>query len=93
MIDISAVQAFHGIAEIMEMVENAKRYGFISIHTLPCWIDEVRRLLPDTSGILVGGPIGFPSGGHKTDTKVVETSELLLLRLALAGLQVEQHWK
>jgi deoxyribose-phosphate aldolase len=77
MIDISAVQASHGIAEIMEMVENAKRYGFISIHTLPCWVGDVRRLIPETSGILVGGPIGFPSGGHKTNTKVAEARELL----------------
>ena len=77
MIDISAVQASHGIAEIMEMVENAKRYGFISIHTLPCWVGDVRRLIPETSGILVGGPIGFPSGGHKTNTKVAEARGLL----------------
>ena len=77
MIDISAVQASHGIAEITEMVDNAKKYGFISIHTLPCWVGDVRRLIPDNSGILVGGPIGFPSGGHKTTTKVEEAKELL----------------
>jgi deoxyribose-phosphate aldolase len=77
MIDISAVQASHGIAEITEMVDNAKKYGFISIHTLPCWVGDVRRLIPDNSGILVGGPIGFPSGGHKTTTKVAEAKGLL----------------
>ena len=77
MIDISAVQASHGIAEIIEMVENAKQYGFISIHTLPCWVGDVRRLIPETSGILVGGPIGFPSGGHTTNTKVAEAIGLL----------------
>ena len=77
MIDISAVQAYHGSAEIMEMVENAKRYGFISVHTLPCWLGEVRRLLSDNSDILVGGPVGFPSGGHKIDTKVAEAKGLL----------------
>lgn len=77
MIDISAVQAFHGIIEIMEMVESAKQYGFYSIHTLPCWVGEVRRLMPETSGILVGGPIGFPSGGHTTNIKVAEARELL----------------
>jgi deoxyribose-phosphate aldolase len=76
-IDISAVQVSHGIAEITEMVESAKQYGFISIHTLPCWVGHVRRLIPETSGILVGGPIGFPSGGHKTNTKVAEARELL----------------
>jgi len=77
MIDISAVQTSHGIAEIMEMVENAKRYGFISVHTLPCWVGDVRRMIPDSSGILVGGPIGFPSGGHKTDIKIAEAKGLL----------------
>ncbi|MGD8293766.1 MAG: deoxyribose-phosphate aldolase [Desulfobacterales bacterium] len=77
MIDISAVQAYHGITEIMEMIENARQYGFISIHTLPCWVGDVRRLIPEDSGILVGGPIGFPSGGHKTDTKVAEAEALL----------------
>jgi deoxyribose-phosphate aldolase len=77
MIDISAVQASHGIAEIKEMVENAKRFGFFSVHTLPCWVGDVRQMVPDTSGILIGGPIGFPSGGHKTDIKVAEAKGLL----------------
>ena len=63
--------------EIREMIENARQYGFISIHTLPCWVGDVRRLIPGDSGILVGGPIGFPSGGHKTDTKVAEAEALL----------------
>lgn len=77
MIDISAVQAFHGEAEIAMMVADAKRYGFGSIHTLPSWVGHVRDMLSDYDNILVGSPIGFPSGGHTTEIKLMEAKGLL----------------
>jgi deoxyribose-phosphate aldolase len=77
MIDISAVQAQHGEAEIRELVTYAKEYSFIAVHALPCWTAFLSELLSDRKDILVGGPIGFPSGGHKTETKVVEAKQLI----------------
>ncbi len=38
LIDISAVQAPHGAAEIRGLVESAKEHHFIAVHVLPCWV-------------------------------------------------------
>jgi deoxyribose-phosphate aldolase len=77
MIDISAVQAQHGEAEIRELVTYAKDYSFIAVHALPCWTKFLSELLSDRKDILVGGPVGFPSGGHKTETKRLEMTQLI----------------
>ena len=77
MIDISAVQASHGEAEILELVNYAKEYGFIAVHALPCWTRYLHELLSDREDILVGGPVGFPSGGHKTEFKILEARQLI----------------
>jgi deoxyribose-phosphate aldolase len=77
MIDISAVQAQHGEAEVRELVHYAKKHNFIAVHALPCWTKFLSELLHDREDILVGGPIGFPSGGHKTETKILEAKQLI----------------
>ncbi len=77
MIDISAVQAQHGEAEIRELVKYAKEYSFIAVHALPCWTKFLSELLGDREDILVGGPVGFPSGAHRTETKLFEAKQLI----------------
>jgi deoxyribose-phosphate aldolase len=77
MIDISAVQTPHGEAEIRELVRVAKEHDFISVHTLPCWTRFLAELLKDRDDILPGGPVGFPSGAHRTDIKIQEARGLL----------------
>jgi deoxyribose-phosphate aldolase len=71
-IDISAVRTPHGEAEIREMVESARRYSFIAVHVLPCWMSFLRGLLASSPEILAGGPVGFPAGAHRTDIKAAE---------------------
>ena len=77
LIDISAVQAPHGEAEIRECVRNAKEFHFIAVHALPCWVTFLKELLADTPDILVGAPVGFPSGAHRTEIKVAEAKLLI----------------
>jgi len=77
LIDISAVQAPHGAAEIRALVDNARRYHFIAVHVLPCWVTWLKSLLADAPDILVGAPVGFPAGAHRTEIKAAEARFLV----------------
>jgi deoxyribose-phosphate aldolase len=77
LIDISAVRTPHGECEIREMVANAKDYRFIAVHALPCWVSFLRELLAGETDIMIGAPVGFPSGAHKTDVKIAEAKALI----------------
>jgi len=77
MIDISAVQAFHGEADIRDLVRVAHTHGFGAVHVLPAWIPYARSLLEGVSGISLGSPVGFPSGGSHTLIKRAEAVQLV----------------
>ena len=77
LIDVSTVRTPHGEAEIQELVGHAKKYRFIAVHALPCWVSLLSDLLSEEPDISVGAPIGFPSGAHKTRTKVIEAEQLI----------------
>jgi deoxyribose-phosphate aldolase len=77
LIDISAVQAPHGATEIRNLVRNAKEFHFMAVHVLPCWVTFLKELLVDSPDILIGAPVGFPSGAHRTEIKVAEARLLL----------------
>lgn len=77
MIDISAVQAFHTELDVQTVARSAREGGFIAAHALPHFMPLLRRLIPAGGPTLVGGPVGFPSGGHATSTKVVEARTLV----------------
>lgn len=75
-VDISCVQASHSRADVEELARRAASGGFVSAHVLPGWLPVLRDLLTG-SGVLAGSPVGFPSGGATTATKVAEARELL----------------
>jgi deoxyribose-phosphate aldolase len=75
--DISTVRTHHTLADIEQNVEYAKKYRFINVHVLPCWVKTLSAMLKDVEGVYVGSPIGFPGGGHCTNIKIAE-AELLL---------------
>ena len=77
MIDVSAVQAFNSEQDVRELAEIAVRRGFIMAHALPHFVPLLRSLIPRGGQTKVGGPVGFPSGGHSTATKIVEAQELV----------------
>jgi deoxyribose-phosphate aldolase len=76
LIDISAVQAFHTADDVRALASFAVRHDFIAAHVLPNFVPLLRKLLPKGGATLVGGPIGFPSGGHQTSTKIAEAQAL-----------------
>ncbi len=76
-VDISAVRAQHGEREIREMVQRAKEHRFVAVHVLPAWVPFLRALLEGERDILIGAPVGFPSGGHTTAAKVAEARALV----------------
>lgn len=78
LIDISAVQTPHGANEIRELVKYAKEYKFVAVHVLPCWITFLKEMITEKDEIIIGSPAGFPSGGHKTEVKVLEVKQMLL---------------
>ena len=77
LIDISAVQAPHGAAEIRTLVGSAREFHFMAVHVLPCWVTYLKELLADSPDILIGAPVGFPSGAHLTEIKIAEARLLL----------------
>ena len=77
LIDISAVRTHHTMSDIEEIVGYAKEYKFINVHVLPNWMKQLSEMLKDVEGEYAGGPVGFPSGAHKTETKVVEAKGLI----------------
>lgn len=76
MIDISCVRANHTIDEIDRMIAAAKEHRFICVFTLPSYTSYIAQQLKDEPDILVGGTVGFPSGGDTTSVKVFQAKEL-----------------
>lgn len=77
LIDISAVRGHHTLKDIEEVVNYAKKYGFINVHVLPNRMAQLSEMLKDVSGVYAGGPVGFPSGAHCTRTKILEAQGLI----------------
>jgi deoxyribose-phosphate aldolase len=44
----------------------------VEVYALPCWITFLRELLANSLDILVGAPVGFPSGGNCTEIELAE---------------------
>jgi deoxyribose-phosphate aldolase len=74
--DLSCVRTNHAESDIRHLAEEAMRWSCINAHVLPGWVPLLRSLLSG-SDTLVGSPVGFPSGGVSTRTKLVETQVLL----------------
>jgi deoxyribose-phosphate aldolase len=81
MIDLSAVRADDDEQSIQALVAAACKYHCHLVTILPSHTLLVKALLRDAgqdgSSILVGGNVGFPSGGQSTRIKAAETRELV----------------
>ncbi len=77
LIDISAVRTQHNAQDIEVLAKLAERYHFINVHVLPCWVSMLAERIRHLSDVYVGAPVGFPSGGHTTKTKLAEAEQLI----------------
>lgn len=59
-------------SEIENLVEEAKKYGFVGICVPPFWVKKAKREIGEAPIQLVT-VIGFPLGYNMTETKVFET--------------------
>lgn len=76
LIDISAVQAQHGDEEIRAMVAAATEHHFVAVHVLPCWVPFLKGQLAG-SDVMIGAPVGFPAGAHRSEIKAAEARYLV----------------
>ncbi len=76
MIDLSCVRITSNKADIEEMVDAARRYGFGQVSVLQCMIPYTRQLLADAPGVRVVGNVSFPSGSDSTSLKVLQAKEM-----------------
>lgn len=77
LIDISAVRTESTWNDIKSLVELAEKYHFINVHVLPNWVSALADMLKDIDGVYVGSPVGFPSGAHTTEVKLLEAKKLI----------------
>src|SRR5512136_244480 len=77
MIDLSCVRTVSSRADIEEMVQAARRYGFGQVSVLQCFIPYTKQLLLGTTDICLVGNVSFPSGSDTTTLKVAQAKELM----------------
>ena len=79
MIDISCVRSYNTREDIEQMARAAMEYSFICAHVLPSNIPYLKELLAGNTEVLAGCPVGFPSGGSETKTKIQEMKNCVAL--------------
>jgi deoxyribose-phosphate aldolase len=77
MIDISCVRTISSKADIDEMVDVARKYGFGQVSVLQCFIPYTKELLKDAPEVHLIGNVSFPSGSDTTSLKVIQAKEML----------------
>jgi deoxyribose-phosphate aldolase len=76
MIDISAVQAFNTVEDVVGLARVAIEQKFVAAHVLPNFVAILGDQL-NGSEVLTGAPVGFPSGGSSASMKAREARELI----------------
>ncbi len=77
MIDLSCVRTTSSKADIVEMVEATKKYGFGQVSVLQCFIPYTKQLLQASPGVRLVGNVSFPSGSDSTSLKILQAKEMM----------------
>lgn len=75
MIDHTLLKQDATKAQIIELVQEAKKYKFASVCVHPTWVKTASELLHDEQDVNVCTVIGFPLGATTTEVKVFETKQ------------------
>lgn len=75
MIDVSLLQSVNTEADIQYLIEMTKKYKFICAFALPCYSQILVEAFKDED-IMVGAPVGFPTGAELTEVKVFQARTL-----------------
>ncbi|ANB61679.1 deoxyribose-phosphate aldolase [Anoxybacteroides amylolyticum] len=76
MIDHTLLKANTTKAQIVQLCEEAKEYGFASVCVNPTWVATAADLLKGTD-VKVCTVIGFPLGANTPETKAFETKDAI----------------
>ncbi len=79
MIDISVLPAQSTEDEIKELAAAADKYGFIAAFALPHHIGFLKSRMPPGSKVILGAPIGFPTGADLSQDKRFQVKEMMAM--------------
>lgn len=75
MMDVSMLKTANTEADIKLLVDAARKYRFICTFALPCYSEMLVEALK-YDDIMVGAPVGFPTGGEMTEIKAAQARKL-----------------
>ena len=73
MIDHTLLKQTATRADIKNLCDEAREYGFYSVCVQPVYVSACCEFLKNSPSIKIACVVGFPMGENKTDTKVYET--------------------
>ena len=77
MIDLSCVRTYSSKQDILDLLENAKKYEFGQVSVMQCFLPLTKELLENSPQIHIVGNVSFPSGSDSTTIKVAQAIEMV----------------
>lgn len=75
-VDISALSVPTTEADVKALAAAANKYGFIAAFVMPCNIEYLKEQLGADTKVIMGAPVGFPTGTDLTQDKVFQVKEM-----------------
>jgi deoxyribose-phosphate aldolase len=76
MIDHTILKADATEADVLRIIEEAKKYNFFSVCINPCWVSLAKEELAGTD-VAVCTVIGFPLGANTSEVKAYEATDAI----------------
>ncbi len=76
-IDISALSVPTTQNDVKKLAEAANAHRFIAAFVMPCHVEYLRNCLGADTNVIMGAPIGFPTGTDFTEDKVFQVQQMM----------------